>query len=82
MLCTVICLGYFHQNLKFIVNVYLLFSFNCFQLEALICDDTGEAEATSATFGAAKTRQENGEVELPDIDHGVRATLVENQYLP
>lgn len=33
-----------------------------------------EAEAISATLAAAKARQENGEVELPDRDRGAEAT--------
>ena len=33
-----------------------------------------EAEAISATLAAAKARQVNGEVELPDRDRGAEAT--------
>ncbi|OIW08459.1 hypothetical protein TanjilG_03135 [Lupinus angustifolius] len=43
-------------------------------VEYLVEASAAEAEAISATLAAAKARQENGEVELPDRDCGAEAT--------
>ncbi|KAJ1393784.1 Serine/threonine-specific protein phosphatase/bi [Sesbania bispinosa] len=43
-------------------------------VEYLVEASAAEAEAISATLAAAKARQENGEVELPDRDRGAEAT--------
>ena len=43
-------------------------------VEYLVEAAAAEAEAISATFAAAKARQVNGEVELPDRDRGAEAT--------
>ncbi|XP_038901003.1 serine/threonine-protein phosphatase BSL3 [Benincasa hispida] len=43
-------------------------------VEYLVEASAAEAEAISATFAAAKARQVNGEVELPDRDRGAEAT--------
>ncbi|KAI9072574.1 hypothetical protein K1719_045461 [Acacia pycnantha] len=43
-------------------------------VEYLVEASAAEAEAISATLAAAKARQENGEVELPDRDRGSEAT--------
>jgi len=40
----------------------------------LVEASAAEAEAISATLAAAKARQVNGEVELPDRDRGAEAT--------
>ncbi|RZB76576.1 serine/threonine-protein phosphatase BSL3-like isoform X2 [Glycine soja] len=43
-------------------------------VEYLVEASAAEAEAISAALAAAKARQENGEVELPDRDRGAEAT--------
>ncbi|CAL0324286.1 unnamed protein product [Lupinus luteus] len=43
-------------------------------VEYLVEASAAEAEAISRTLAAAKARQENGEVELPDRDRGAEAT--------
>lgn len=43
-------------------------------MEYLVEASAAEAEAISATLAAAKARQVNGEVELPDRDRGAEAT--------
>lgn len=43
-------------------------------MEYLVEASAAEAEAISATLAAAKARQVNGEVELPDRDCGAEAT--------
>jgi hypothetical protein len=43
-------------------------------VEYLVEASAAEAEAISATLAAAKARQVNGEVELPDRDRGAEAT--------
>ncbi|KAK4779550.1 hypothetical protein SAY87_015656 [Trapa incisa] len=43
-------------------------------VESLVEASIAEAEAISATLAAAKARQINGEVELPDRDRGAEAT--------
>ncbi|KAI4334171.1 hypothetical protein L6164_018892 [Bauhinia variegata] len=43
-------------------------------VDYLVEASAAEAEAISATLAAAKARQENGEVELPDRDRGAEAT--------
>ena len=43
-------------------------------VEYLVEAAAAEAEAISATLKAAKARQVNGEVELPDRDRGAEAT--------
>ncbi|OWM73609.1 serine/threonine-protein phosphatase BSL3 [Punica granatum] len=43
-------------------------------VESLVEASIAEAEAISATLAAAKARQVNGEVELPDRDRGAEAT--------
>ncbi|WCJ40120.1 Serine/threonine-protein phosphatase BSL3 [Euphorbia peplus] len=43
-------------------------------VEYLVEASAAEAEAISATLAAAKARQSNGEVELPDRDRGAEAT--------
>lgn len=43
-------------------------------VEYLVEASAAEAEAISATLAAAKARQVNGEVELPDRDRGSEAT--------
>lgn len=43
-------------------------------VEYLVEASAAEAEAISATLAAAKARQVNGEVELPDRDGGAEAT--------
>ena len=43
-------------------------------MEYLVEASAAEAEAISAALAAAKARQENGEVELPDRDRGAEAT--------
>ncbi|XWS71389.1 hypothetical protein CRYUN_Cryun03dG0134400 [Craigia yunnanensis] len=43
-------------------------------IEYLVEASAAEAEAISATLAAAKARQVNGEVELPDRDRGAEAT--------
>ncbi|KAK4763090.1 hypothetical protein SAY86_008858 [Trapa natans] len=48
-------------------------------VESLVEASIAEAEAISATLAAAKARQINGEVELPDRDRGAEATPSGNQ---
>ncbi|KAK4763563.1 hypothetical protein SAY87_013001 [Trapa incisa] len=48
-------------------------------VESLVEASIAEAEAISATLAAAKARQINGEVELPDRDRGAEATPNEKQ---
>ena len=43
-------------------------------VEYLVEASAAEAEAITATLAAAKARQVNGEVELPDRDRGSEAT--------
>lgn len=43
-------------------------------VDYLVEASAAEAEAISATLAAAKARQVNGEVELPDRDRGAEAT--------
>lgn len=43
-------------------------------MEYLVEASAAEAEAITATLAAAKARQVNGEVELPDRDRGAEAT--------
>lgn len=43
-------------------------------VEYLVEASAAEAEAITATLAAAKARQSNGEVELPDRDRGAEAT--------
>ena len=43
-------------------------------MEYLVEASAAEAEAISATLAAAKARQVNGEVEIPDRDRGAEAT--------
>ena len=43
-------------------------------VEYLVEAAAAEAQAISATLAAAKARQVNGEVELPDRDRGAEAT--------
>ena len=43
-------------------------------VEYLVEASAAEAEAISATLAAAKARQENGEIDLPDRDGGAEAT--------
>lgn len=43
-------------------------------VEYLVEASAAEAEAISATLAAAKARQVNGEVELPDRNRGAEAT--------
>ncbi|XP_019436169.1 PREDICTED: serine/threonine-protein phosphatase BSL3-like isoform X2 [Lupinus angustifolius] len=48
-------------------------------VEYLVEASAAEAEAISRTLAAAKARQENGEVELPDRDRGAEATPSGNE---
>lgn len=43
-------------------------------VESLVEASAAEAEAIAATLAAAKARQVNGEVELPERDRGAEAT--------
>ncbi|KAL8211395.1 hypothetical protein R6Q57_005832 [Mikania cordata] len=51
-------------------------------VEYLVEASAAEAEAIAATLAAAKARQSNGEVELPDRDRGAEATPSGNPINP
>lgn len=57
-----------------ILDVYAVSRTTSKGVEYLVEASAAEAEAISATLAAAKARQVNGEVELPDRDRGADAT--------